>query len=408
MGKTVVGLDIGGSNLRGVEMSLNKSGAPTIVRVGQIPLPFETVVSGQVKDPAVLAAALKMLWKTAKFSTREVRVGISSDRVLARNMVLDWMADGDFAKVLPSLVKGALPIDVNDYYLDYHTLDEFLVQQEDEETDELVSVRKKSILLSGAERSTVDSVVQALRQAGLKPLSVDALGLALLRVSAQENTPEETADVSVDLGADTTTIVVHRNGQPLYIRIMSGIGGNVITAAIADALKIKNPNRFAKAEDKKQAVVQVGFALSEVQNNRPQMPRASSIFADEDDDFVAPQVLTKKPQVKVTDEMLQVSRIVTEEMSQIVGTIRDTVEDFFYQKNSGFSSINTLTLSGGLAGTPNILERLSAEFRVQVQSATPLTDNLSKKDVVTEALIDKQYEFASATGLALGTGAAHE
>lgn len=404
MGKTVVGLDIGGSNLRGVEVSVDKNNVPTIVRVGEVRLPFETVVSGEVKDPGALAVALKTLWKNAKFGTRDVRIGISSDRVLARPMVLDWMADGDFAKVLPSLVKDHLPIEVGNYYLDYHTLDEFVIEQEDEDNEEPIRLRKKKILLSGAERKTVDALVRAVRDAGLKPISVDAVGLALLRVSAQEFTPEETADVSVDLGADTITIVVHRNGQPLYVRIMSGLGGNTITAAIADALKIKNPNRFAKAEDKKRAVVELGYALS--QATRPAAPRASVFGHDEDEAEEKPRV--KKPKVKITEEMLQVSPIITEEMSQIVGTIRDTVEDFFYQRNSGFVGINTFTLSGGLAGTPNILERLSAEFRVTVKSAMPLTENYSRKGVITDELIDRQYEYTTAMGLALGTGAVHE
>lgn len=407
MGKTVVGLDIGGNNLRGIEVSVDKHNIPTIVRVGQIKLPFETVVAGDVRDPVALVAALKALWKNAKFGTREVRVGISSDRILARDMVLDWMADGDFAKVLPSLVKDNLPIDVNNYYLDYHTLDEFLVDQEDEETEEMIKVRKKRILLSGAERSTVDVLVRSLRDAGLKPISVDALALALLRVAAQESTPEETADVSVDLGADITSVVIHRNGQPLYVRILSGLGGNAITTAIADTLKIKNPNRFGKAEEKKRDVVQLGFTLGGAQPNRPAMPRTSTVFAD-DEDHTPPVSVVKKPQVKITEEMLQVSHILTEEMSKIVGTIRDTIEEVFYQRNSGLSGIHTFTLSGGLAGTPNIRERLSAEFRVQVQPATPLTNNLSRKGVVTEELIDQQHEFASAMGLALGTGAAHE
>ena len=81
MASTVVGLDIGRTAVRAVEL---RGKNPTLRRHGSIELGRGAVETGVVADPHQVTAACRELWKSGRFSTREVRLGISSGSVLVR------------------------------------------------------------------------------------------------------------------------------------------------------------------------------------------------------------------------------------------------------------------------------------------------------------------------------------
>ena len=74
MSTSVIGLDIGTTRARAVEVQLGR-GAPTVVRYAEAPLPLGAVQDGEVTEPEGLAPALRSMWAQAKFSTRDVNIG---------------------------------------------------------------------------------------------------------------------------------------------------------------------------------------------------------------------------------------------------------------------------------------------------------------------------------------------
>lgn len=230
MASTVVGLDIGRTAVRAVELR-QRGRQPSLRTHGSVPLPRGTVESGVVADPDEVTAAVRRLWKENRFSSREVRLGISSGSVLVRQIELDWMPPADLKRALRYQVAELLPVAVDDANLDHVLLGEHT--RLDETGQERRMVR---ILLVATARGAVDEMVRAVRAAGLRPQTADLVPLALIRAAAaaarQQGRPAQTEAV-IDVGADKVAVAVHTDGVPHFVRVVAGIGGDGLTQALS-------------------------------------------------------------------------------------------------------------------------------------------------------------------------------
>ncbi|GAA2141961.1 type IV pilus assembly protein PilM [Nocardioides koreensis] len=229
MARTLVGLDIGSTGVRAAEFVPGRRRS-TLRKFASVPLAPGVVRAGTVADGEALAEALKTLWSSAKFGTKEVRLGIANSGVMVRQMVLDWMPPADFRQALRYQVQDALPMPVDDANLDYHLLEELELTEENQDPR-----RVARILLVAAAREVVDPFVEAARQAGLRTKGVDLLPFALVRARTPgglDASGEAEAEAIVDIGADVTSVVVHAGGVPHYVRIIPGVGGDSITQAV--------------------------------------------------------------------------------------------------------------------------------------------------------------------------------
>ena len=124
MPSTVVGLDIGRTAVRAVELR-QRGREATLRRHGSVPLPRGTVESGVVADPDEVTDACRRLWKEGRFSSREVRLGISSGSVLVRQIELDWMPPADLKRALADgVLMGATGVTPNAMRRALHVGDE--------------------------------------------------------------------------------------------------------------------------------------------------------------------------------------------------------------------------------------------------------------------------------------------
>ena len=74
-----VGVDIGSTAVRAAELSM-RAVPPKLVRIAQVPLAPGTVANGEVKDPQGVADALRELWHQGKFRSKEVVLGVATQR----------------------------------------------------------------------------------------------------------------------------------------------------------------------------------------------------------------------------------------------------------------------------------------------------------------------------------------
>lgn len=388
---SVVGLDIGASSIKAVEVSF-KGDMPHVERVSSIEIPPTTIRESTILDPETVKDALAKLWKEGGFTSNQVRVAISGEKTVARQTVVPWYEDSILTAILPEQAEDYLPEDKNNYYLDYHTLRESMSQEiSPDDEEEKLWVRRKTILIAGAPRKDIDNLMTLLQEANLMPISIDIAPLALLRSHyIDEDGYSQAADVNVDIGAETLTLVIHKFGQPVFIRTVSGLGGRIITERIAEEFNIP----FFKAEKRK---------IDALYSNATTLPSVlrkarsnNSFFASDDGSDV----------VIASDQLEKTRKIISEQLSEIINTIRETTDNFLYeQQGNDLTNLNPFVLSGGLSATPHFLERLSAEFQKQMRQATPLT-SYGAQGLPTE-IMAKEYEYAVATGLAAGKGTSH-
>ncbi len=216
--------------MRAAELSQGK-GPPTLTKFGQVALPPGAVRDGEVVDSDAVAAAIRQLWASTKFGTKRVVVGVSNQKVVARQVDLPRLAPAELRNSLPFLVQDHIPMPVDQAILDFHPLEEF----ESESGDRMLRV-----LLVAAATDVVNNTVAAVQKAGLDPVAVDLTPFALLRGLAQVDDlglSEDGAEALIDVGASVTNIVVHQGGVPRFVRILL-MGGADITEAIAERMGV--------------------------------------------------------------------------------------------------------------------------------------------------------------------------
>ncbi len=223
MAPTVVGLDIGSSAVRAVEV--RSSGRTAKVRKsGRVPLPPGAVEGGQLRDPAEVTKAVRRLWHEQKFTTKNVRLALGSGSVLVRPVELDWMPPADLRKAMRFLVSDLLPVPVDEANIDHVLLG-------DVERD---GRRMARVLLVATARDGVDDIVRTVRNAGLRPTTADLSPLALVRAAARAGAGQEGTEAILDVGADKVAVAVHTQGLPRFVRVIPGLGGSTLTQAMAD------------------------------------------------------------------------------------------------------------------------------------------------------------------------------
>ena len=120
----VIGLDIGTTAVRAAEVEFGSGGpagtpSPTLLRAGAVPLPPGVVRGGEVVEPGIVSQALKQLWSSTGFSSKDVVIGVGNERVVVRELDLPWMPLAQLRASLPFQVQELLPVASSDALLDY-------------------------------------------------------------------------------------------------------------------------------------------------------------------------------------------------------------------------------------------------------------------------------------------------
>ncbi len=223
----VVGLDIGTSAVRAAELEFG-SGQPKLVAFGQVGLPPEAIIDGEVQDVAAVADAIRRLWHNGRFVSNSVVVGIAGLRVITRELDLPWVPDGEVESAVRFQSEEVIPFPVDKTILSTQVLG-------DNTADDGAVTRR--VLVAAAHRDLVDGVVSAVEQAGLNVQGVDLVSSALVRALADSSHPSDEPEAIVSVGAGLTVVVVHQEGRPQFVRTI-GTGGSEATAAIAAALDL--------------------------------------------------------------------------------------------------------------------------------------------------------------------------
>ncbi|MGQ0631821.1 MAG: type IV pilus biogenesis protein PilM [Sporichthyaceae bacterium] len=253
--RKVVALDIGSAGLRAAQFTL-RGRKPHLDRYAEVELPLGAVSAGVVHDPAAVGKALRRLWSVGKFSTKRVVLALANDRVLVRQLDLDWMEPGDFRKALAYAVADQIPMPVDEANLDFHVLEDIPATASADITGDGAhgGGRMLRVLLVAAARDMVATHLAALDEAGLVPLQADLASFALVRAVHADRAgigvlPANQAEAIVDIGAETLTVVVHTDGQPRFVRTVGGMGARflagdaptLVTGVMAPALPRPRP-----------------------------------------------------------------------------------------------------------------------------------------------------------------------
>jgi type IV pilus assembly protein PilM len=351
MAKVRIGLDIGSTAVRAVELTGGDS--PAVVRAAQAQLPAGAVENGEVRDAGAVAEGIKELWHRGKFKGRQVYCGVGNQRVVVREIALPWLPEKEMRASLGFQVQELIPMPVEEAVLDYDVIEEF--QQDDR--------KMLRLLLVAAQRVMVDGVVSAVMSAKLEPLGLDLVPFALVRsvgtTGEGMDLDEAGAEAIVDIGAHVTNIVVHSSGTTRFVRVLPS-GGRDVTLAIARSLGVDDDvaERLKRGED-----------VPDVEN----LPAAE-----------------------------QVQSVAIERAGTFVDEVRSSLE--FYTAQSRGSAIGRLIVTGGGSRLHGLLDLMRDRIPVTVEPGRVFQHARSQLTLTEDAAAMAEPVLAVAVGLAIPGG----
>jgi len=293
-----------------------------------------------------VAGALKSLWSAGGFKSRNVVLGMGSQRVLARDLTVPKMSIQQIRESLPFQVQEMLPVPVADAILDFYPVSEGVG-----ENGPVVHG-----LLVAAVKEAVTANVTAAQLAGLNAVEVDLVPFALARVHLRDNNSKGTVAI-VDFGASTTNVVIATDGIPQFVRIIPA-GSDDISKALTSRLGYS-------AELAEQAKYALGIGGTQV----------------------AP-------------EHQQAMQTITEATAQLLTGIRNTLNYFVNARQQ--ETIARVVLSGTAGRLPGFVEALGELTRLPVLVENGF-EGMKLAPGAEGASSGERSSMSVALGLALGS-----
>jgi type IV pilus assembly protein PilM len=228
----VVGLKIGASQLAAAVVSQN--GSTELLQLVRSPLEPGIVVDGEVRDGDALANALRTFFSEHQLPTRDVRIGLSSNRIGVRTFDIVGVDDeARFDNAVRFKAHEVLPVAVHESVLDYRILGERFSESGES---------MRHIFLVVAPKDQVEPYLAVAQQAGLRLRGIDLEALALLRTFVEPRAAgvpvsDDRATVVAAIGHEASTLLVSGGGICEFTRVFDW-GGSTLQEAIAQELDL--------------------------------------------------------------------------------------------------------------------------------------------------------------------------
>ncbi len=213
--KVTTGLDIGASSIKLVTME-NRGGNFAIRSMGIRELPVETVVSEEIKDRDTLIFNIRSLVEQVDPRIKDVVISISGHGVLTDRITIDKKTGAEAEQAILFEAEQRAPFDVEDVTMDYSVID----------VDE--GTNKMDVLIVAARNEFLNSYLEVITDAGLKPALVDTDSFAVMNAyEINYDIDPERVTALVNIGYDITNVTFLKDGKYHSTRDVSA-GGRII------------------------------------------------------------------------------------------------------------------------------------------------------------------------------------
>jgi type IV pilus assembly protein PilM len=202
-GQNFFGLDIGTTAIRLVELR-GGTEPKALVKYAYVPLDGTVALSESKADEQKLAETIAQLIKQAGVSTRNVAVGIPSNRVFTTIADVERLPQGELAKAIHYQADALIPTPIAESKVDWALLG-------DSPSDKT----KQEILLSSVPNNFVEARLDMLEAIGLNVVAFEPDNLAMARALAA---PGNEAQLLLDVGRRSTDLVIQYNNAPHLTR----------------------------------------------------------------------------------------------------------------------------------------------------------------------------------------------
>jgi len=337
--KSIVGLDIGSSSIKAVELKKSR-GEVEVVHVGLEPLASDIVVDSMIVDSGSVSSAITKIFNENNIKSKSVATSVSGHSVIVKRIPVQAMDDSTLADQIGQEAAQHIPFDVADVNVDYQILSED-------------GSNPMDVLLVAVKKDKILNYTNVLSLAGKTPSVVDIDAFALQNCYEYNYEPSPSSTVALlNLGASVMNINIVKGTTPLFPRDVS-VGGNQYTDSLQKELDLG----FDDAESLK---------------------------------------LGRKVGTVPEDAKMPILQQVTE---IIVLEIQKTFD--FFRATAAGEHIERIYLAGGSARVPGLMEALRQEFSLPVELLNPFQRIAPGSSAATDLIDQNAGQLAVAVGLAL-------
>lgn len=341
--KSIVGLDIGSSALKAVELKPVRGGFE-LVHIAHQNLQSDTIVDGHIIDLNHVSDCINRVWTDQNIKTNQIATSLSGHAVIVKKITLPAMPEEELDEQIHWEAEQYIPFDINDVNL-YHEI--ITYDQTGQHMD---------VLLVACKRDKIAQFTQVISQAGKQPMIVDVDAFALQNAYEvnYQPTPNQTVAL-LDIGASVMTINIVRGATSIFTRDISA-GGNQYTDLLQKELNLT----FEQAEALKRGA-EVGSEIT---------------------------IEHAEPAIRSVSEMLGLE-------------IQRTL-DFFRATAVDSSQIDRMLIAGGSSKVAQLCEYLSDKFQMPVERFDAFRSiRFDQKRFDDEYLRELSPNMAVAVGLAV-------
>lgn len=235
------GLDIGTTAVRLVHLT-GSGNVRALVKYAYAPIDARLVLSDAKADQQKVAQVVKDLLSQARLSTRNVAVGLPSQRVFTTVVDIERLSSSELAKTIRLQADSLIPTAPEDTKLDWVMIG-----------DSPVDKTKVEVLLSSATNEYVESRLELLESIGLNVIAFEPDSIALCRSMLVPESIQP--QIVMDIGSRSTDLVIAMNGAPRLTRAIP-VGTDAIVHAAMQNLNIDDKQaeqfvfKFGLSKDK--------------------------------------------------------------------------------------------------------------------------------------------------------------
>src|SRR6202023_1508600 len=204
--KTMVGLDVGSSSIKAVELRKTRAGIE-VAHLGLEPLASDIVVDSMIVDSGTVSSAMSKLFNENEIKTKAVATAVSGHSVIVKKISLPSMSDQELAETIEKEAASHIPFDLADVSLDYQIL------------SEEAGSPQMDVLLVAVKKDKILNYTNVLSMAGRSTTIVDIDALALQNCYEYNYQPAPGQVVALlNLGASVMNINIVKGTTPLFPR----------------------------------------------------------------------------------------------------------------------------------------------------------------------------------------------
>src|SRR4051812_29128181 len=250
--KAVVGLDIGSSAVKAVELKAAGKGYKVTAYAAEA-VPPDSIVDGAIIDAGAVSDAIRRMVDGNKgFKSKEVCASLSGNAVIVKKHSLPVMTESELNESIHWEAEQYIPFDIQDVNLDYQILDAGTGPD---------SRGSMDVLLVAAKKEKIGDYTGVIAQAGRTPVIVDVDAFALQNAyEVNYGLVPGHVVVLLNAGASAININILQGDQSVFTRDIS-MGGNAYTEAVQKELDLP----FEAAEQLKKGIPVDGATFEEAQ-----------------------------------------------------------------------------------------------------------------------------------------------